>query len=64
MKSFENLISRNLKTLSHSQMFPYNKISLNRKRYSELLFDFERKKFRRTQIQKSLKSILTNKHRK
>lgn len=45
-------------------MFPYNKISLNRKRYSELLFDFERKKFRRTQIQKSLKSILTNKHRK
>ena len=40
MKGLDNLYEKPFKNLAAKKLFPYNKLSLNRKKYVELMFDF------------------------
>ena len=63
-EAMEKLCSKELRLVAASKLSPYNQLTLERRKYTELTFDFERRRNKRIQIQKSLRSILVNRHRK
>ena len=50
MNGLDNLYERPFKNLTAKKLFPYKELSVNRKKYIESMFDFERKRYRRVQI--------------
>lgn len=50
LQTFENLWRKQEKLLYSSKMFPYNELSLKRRKYAELMFDLEQKIFHRKKI--------------
>lgn len=64
MKHLEQMWGKKRKALMHSNLLPYSELSLKRKKYQELFLEHQMKRNHRTQVHRTLTSILRNRNRK